>query len=199
MGKKKRQKEQINIYASNKKNKWKHRQSLCLQRFGAIFRWPLTSSEMSSLLGKFWLTAAREACSMSRIHLLMLSIDESHSRWPGALSLQTGEEKKGTRKTKMSNEERKRPEEEMLTLELLKHRHIAGFLSPPPFLYWLPRLIDAQVTSAKLWPVGSRLCIGRSSQAAKLALKPLICLWLRPHGQIKFVKHPFPCTVAHQK
>lgn len=132
MGKKKRQKEQINIYASNKKNKWKHRQSLCLQRFGAIFRWPLTSSEMSSLLGKFWLTAAREACSMSRIHLLMLSIDESHSRWPGALSLQTGEEKKGTRKTKMSNEERKRPEEEMLTLELLKHRHIAGFLSPPP-------------------------------------------------------------------
>lgn len=138
---------------------------------------------------------------MSRIHLLMLSIDESHSRWPGALSLQTGEEKKGTRKTKMSNEERKRPEEEMLTLELLKHRHIAGFLSPPPspFLYWLPRLIDAQVTSAKLWPVGSRLCIGRSSQAAKLALKPLICLWLRPHGQIKFVKHPFPCTVAHQK
>lgn len=69
---------------------------------------------------------------MSRIHLLMLSIDESHSRWPGALSLQTGEEKKGTRKTKMSNEERKRPEEEMLTLELLKHRHIAGFLSPPP-------------------------------------------------------------------
>lgn len=42
---------------------------------------------MSSLLGKFWLTAAREACSMSRIHLLMLSMDESHSRWPGALSL----------------------------------------------------------------------------------------------------------------
>lgn len=69
---------------------------------------------------------------MSRIHLLMLSIDESHSRWPGALSLQTGEEKKRTRKTKMSNEERKRPEEEKLKLELLKHRHIAGFSSPPP-------------------------------------------------------------------
>lgn len=44
---------------------------------------------MSSLLGKFWLTAAREACSMPRIHLLMLSIDESHSRCPGALSLRS--------------------------------------------------------------------------------------------------------------
>ena len=32
---------------------------------------------------------------MSRIHLLMLLIDESHSRWPGALSLM-GE--KGSRK-----------------------------------------------------------------------------------------------------
>ena len=47
-----------------------------------------TSSEISSLQGRFWLTAARDACSMSRIHWLMLSMDESHSRWPGALSLE---------------------------------------------------------------------------------------------------------------
>lgn len=69
-----------------------------------IFWWLLTSSEMSSLLGKFWLTAAREACSMSRIHLLMLSIDESHSRWPGALSLRIKweQEKRRNRAVKWS-------------------------------------------------------------------------------------------------
>lgn len=58
-------------------------------RLRIMFPCAFTSSEMSSLLGKFWLTAAREACSMSRIHLLMLSIDESHSRCPGALSLRS--------------------------------------------------------------------------------------------------------------
>lgn len=61
---------------------------------GVSLWWLLTSSEMSSLLGKFWLTAAKEACSMSRIHLLMLSMDESHSRWPGALSLRINGEQK---------------------------------------------------------------------------------------------------------
>lgn len=35
----------------------------------------ITSSEMSSLLARFWLTAASEACSMFRIHLLMLSME----------------------------------------------------------------------------------------------------------------------------
>lgn len=67
-----------------------------------IFWRLLTSSEMSSLLARFWLTAAREACSISRIHLLMLSIDESHSRWPGALSLRMkwGQEKKRQRAIK---------------------------------------------------------------------------------------------------
>lgn len=46
-----------------------------------------TSDETSSLGGRFWLTAAREACSISRMHLLILSMAESHSFWPGALSL----------------------------------------------------------------------------------------------------------------
>lgn len=33
-----------------------------------------TSNEMSSLHGRLWPTAAKEACSMSRMHLLMLSM-----------------------------------------------------------------------------------------------------------------------------
>lgn len=47
----------------------------------------LTSTEMSSLVARLWLTAAREACSMSLMHLLIPSMEKSHSRWPGALSL----------------------------------------------------------------------------------------------------------------
>lgn len=43
--------------------------------------------EISSLQGRVCPTAARDACSMSRIHLLILSILESHSLCPGALSL----------------------------------------------------------------------------------------------------------------
>ena len=68
-----------------------------------IFWRLLTSSEMSSLLARFWLTAAREACSISRIHLLMLSIDESHSRWPGALSLRMKWEQEKKRQRAIKN------------------------------------------------------------------------------------------------
>ena len=49
---------------------------------------PHTSTEMSSLVAKLWLTAASEACSMSRMHRLMLSMEKSHSLCPGALSLE---------------------------------------------------------------------------------------------------------------
>ena len=49
---------------------------------------PYTSTEMSSLVAKLWLTAASEACSMSRMHRLMLSMEKSHSLCPGALSLE---------------------------------------------------------------------------------------------------------------
>lgn len=42
---------------------------------------------MSSLRGRLWPTAARDTCSMSLMLLLMLSMDWSHSRCPGALSL----------------------------------------------------------------------------------------------------------------
>lgn len=48
----------------------------------------LTSTEMSSLVARLWLTAASEACSMSLMHLLIPSMEKSHSRCPGALSLQ---------------------------------------------------------------------------------------------------------------
>lgn len=48
----------------------------------------LTSTEMSSLVARLWLTAASDACSMSLMHLLIPSMEKSHSRCPGALSLQ---------------------------------------------------------------------------------------------------------------
>lgn len=50
------------------------------------FYW-FTSREMSSLRGRLWPTATRDTCSMSLMLLLMLSMDWSHSRCPGALSL----------------------------------------------------------------------------------------------------------------
>lgn len=48
---------------------------------------------MSSLVARLWLTAAREACSMSLMHLLIPSMEKSHSRWPGALSLEDRDSK----------------------------------------------------------------------------------------------------------
>lgn len=86
----------------------------CLWKMLCHFQRLFTSSEMSSLLGKFWLTAAREACSMSRMHLLMLSIDESHSRWPGALSLGGKMEEKKRRAIKLRTEIRNKMEEDIL-------------------------------------------------------------------------------------
>lgn len=53
----------------------------------------LTSTEISSLVARLWLTAAREACSMSLMHLLIPSMEKSHSRWPGALSLKDRDSK----------------------------------------------------------------------------------------------------------
>lgn len=154
---------------------------------------------MSSLQRKSWLTAAREACSMSRIHLLMLSIDESHSRWPGALSLRMTEnrgraEKKKCHETKwekMKDDIWSRQKEDVHTGK--KGTDVSVTKTDDCIdksgTSWRPLptcLIFVPVRSAEPLPVGSHHQRATSCQEAKLALKPQSALQQRPHGPSDF-------------
>lgn len=63
---------------------------------------------------------------MSRMHLLMLSIDESHSRWPGALSLGGKMEEEKKRAIKLKTEIRNTLNEDILGGKLGHRGHDDG-------------------------------------------------------------------------